>query len=130
MDMLKIEYDLLKYIQDNQPISYTDLLNGFRQSHNVSLSACDNILQCLLDDRCLDTGGPVQDRHFSSFRLYPRTTQKLYQYEQERADETHQEDLQREFAKVGARAAVFGAVLGAVTGSVLTFLFALFTKIL
>lgn len=130
MDMLKIEYDLLKYIQENQPITYANLLNGFCQSHNISLSDCDDILQCLMEGHCLYTGVSAQERHSATFRLSPRTTQKLYQYEQERDEKARQERIQETFAKYSAHATVFGSIAGAIVGALIAFLFTLFGRTL
>lgn len=124
--MLDIEFRFLKYIQETQPVAYTDLLNGFCAANNIGYTVCDDILQCLLEDRLLVSSGEISDRHSASYRLPSRTTQILYQYEQERSDKAHHEYLQCKFAKIGARAAVFGAIAGAITGALLTFFLTLF----
>lgn len=78
--MLAVEYDLLKYIHENQPCTWIDVLNHFNPESCCNFT--DELLRLLLHENLIATEPPANSPPICSVCLQQRTIRLLAQFEQ------------------------------------------------
>ena len=99
--MLKIEYDLLCFIEAHPSCTWVDVLNAF--DPKSSCNAVDGILSCLRKERLLETSGQPP---LCTVRLCSGAYRLLAQYrqqEQERREAAQERRKELELSHIEAR---------------------------
>ena len=110
--MLKIEYDLLVYVQEHPSCQWSDVLNAF--DPQSSCNSIDSLLRCLLQEGLLQVKAG-ETPPLCRVTLPPLAIRALSAYQQKRQEEAEYQRQRREDKLFTLKLSLTSAVVGALS---------------